>query len=98
MSPVRLGPPRMTPQAFSAKWADNALKESAASKEHFLDVCALVGSPTPREADGEGEWFAFRWASSWHGASHPDDVRDDGRQERVGFQVLQRTQIALAIL
>nr|MBA3492220.1 class I SAM-dependent DNA methyltransferase [Rubrobacteraceae bacterium] len=59
MSPVRLGPPRMTPQAFSAKWVDNALKESAASKEHFLDVCGLVGSPTPREADGEGEWFAF---------------------------------------
>ena len=49
----------MTPQAFSAKWADNALKESAASKEHFLDVCALVGSPTPKEADRQGEWFAF---------------------------------------
>ena len=49
----------MTPQEFSAKWADNELKESAASKEHFLDVCALVGSPTPREADKQGEWFAF---------------------------------------
>jgi hypothetical protein len=49
----------MTPQEFSAKWADNELKESAASKEHFLDVCALVGSPTPSEADKQGEWFAF---------------------------------------
>ena len=49
----------MTPQVFSAKWADNKLKESAASKEHFLDICALVGSPTPREADKAGEWFAF---------------------------------------
>ncbi len=36
----------MTPQQFSAKWADNELKESAASEEHFLDVCALVGAPT----------------------------------------------------
>ena len=49
----------MTPQEFSAKWADNELKESAASKEHFLDECALIGSPTPREADKQGEWFAF---------------------------------------
>ena len=59
MSPVRLGTPRMTPQQFSAKWANNELKESAASKEHFIDVCALVGAPTPREADKKGEWFAF---------------------------------------
>ena len=59
MNSVRLGQSRMTPQKFSSKWADNELKESAASKEHFLDVCALVGSPTPREADRQGEWFAF---------------------------------------
>lgn len=57
--PIKLGRPRMTPQEFSAKWADNELKESAASKEHFLDVCALVGSPTPRDADKQGDWFAF---------------------------------------
>ncbi|MDP9476582.1 MAG: class I SAM-dependent DNA methyltransferase [Actinomycetota bacterium] len=56
---IRLSEPRMTPQQFSAKWADNELKESAASKEHFLDVCALVGAPTPREADKSGEWYAF---------------------------------------
>lgn len=56
---LKLGRQRMTPQEFSAKWAENELKESAASKEHFLDVCALVGSPTPREADKQGEWFAF---------------------------------------
>ena len=41
---IRLGGPRMTPQQFSSKWADNELKESAASKEHFIDVCALVGA------------------------------------------------------
>ena len=49
----------MTPQHFSAKWANTKRKESAASKEHFLDLCALVGSPTPGEADRDGEWFAF---------------------------------------
>lgn len=59
MSQLALGQPRMTPQVFSAKWADNELKESAVSKEHFLDVCALIGSPTPKEADKEGEWFTF---------------------------------------
>ncbi len=59
MSRLVLGQPRMTPQHFSSKWADNRRKESAASKEHFLDVCALVGSPTPGEADKDEEWFAF---------------------------------------
>ncbi len=40
---ISLGTPRMTPQAFSAKWADARLKERAGSQEHFIDVCALFG-------------------------------------------------------
>ncbi|MDP9484878.1 MAG: hypothetical protein M3Q49_03625 [Actinomycetota bacterium] len=56
---IRLGEPRTTPQAFSRKWADTELKERAGAQEHFIDVCALVGAPTPAQADKKGEWFAF---------------------------------------
>jgi hypothetical protein len=59
MSQLKLGRPRMTPQEFSAKWADARLKERAGSQEHFIDVCALVGSPTPAEVDKTGEFFTF---------------------------------------
>lgn len=35
------------------------LKERAGAQEHFIDVCRLVGSPTPAEADPLGEFFTF---------------------------------------
>ena len=59
MSTVKLGQPRMTPQQFTTKWSYVELKERAGAQEHFIDVCALVGAPTPAEADKKGEWFAF---------------------------------------
>ncbi len=51
--------PTMTPQEFVTKWRPNALKESAASKEHFLDVCALLGHETPAAADPTGSRYTF---------------------------------------
>ncbi len=56
---VALGKPRMSPQQFSAKWASVELKESASAREHFIDLCALVGSPTPADVDKKGEFFTF---------------------------------------
>ena len=44
---------------FATKWKRNRLKESASSKEHFLNLCELVGQPTPNEADPDGEWYTF---------------------------------------
>ena len=37
----------MIPDEFVAKWRENARRENASSQEHFLDLCALVGVPTP---------------------------------------------------
>jgi hypothetical protein len=51
--------PRMTPDQFIAKWKPAELKERAACQEHFLDLCRLVGQPTPAEADPKGEWYTF---------------------------------------
>lgn len=49
----------MLAQEFVNKWAKVVLKESAASQEHFIDICHLLGHPTPAEADAEGAFFTF---------------------------------------
>ena len=54
----------MTPQAFVSKWRRSELKESAAAQEHFLDLCHLLGHPTPAEADPHGTSFTFEKGAS----------------------------------
>ena len=49
----------MTPAEFRAKWTGHELKESAASREHFIDLCRMLGHPTPAEADPSGETLTF---------------------------------------
>ena len=49
----------LTPQAFVAKWRAASAKERSAYQEHFIDLCHLVGHPTPMEADASGQTFAF---------------------------------------
>lgn len=65
----------MTPDQFIGKWSANTRSEAAASKEHFLDLCALLGVPTPN-SDATGTSYAFEkgtkkagggggWADVW---------------------------------
>jgi len=49
----------LSPQQFVAKWRDVALKERSAAQSHFNDLCALLGQPTPVEADPLGVWYTF---------------------------------------
>ena len=45
--------------------------ERAAAQSHFNDLCALLGQPTPLEADPRGEWYAFeRGAAKTGGPTH----------------------------
>ena len=66
----------MTPGAFIAKWRAAELKERSAAQEHFIDLCRLLGEPTPAEADPAGERYCFErgarkdsggdgWADVW---------------------------------
>ena len=66
----------MTPGEFIAKWRASELKESSASQEHFIDLCRLLGEPTPAEADPTGGQYCFErgarkdtggdgWADVW---------------------------------
>jgi type II restriction/modification system DNA methylase subunit YeeA len=56
--------PTLSPQEFVAKWSKTTLKERSAAQEHFLDLCHVVGHPTPAESDPTGQTFAFEAGSS----------------------------------
>lgn len=49
----------MTPEEFREKWSAARLKESAASQEHFIDLCTLLEIEPPAKADPKGTWFCF---------------------------------------
>ncbi|NIA21574.1 MAG: class I SAM-dependent DNA methyltransferase, partial [Anaerolineaceae bacterium] len=49
----------MTPAKFIAKWQATSLPERAASCEHFIDLCRLLGQPTPAEHDATGAEYTF---------------------------------------
>ncbi len=66
----------MTSDEFIAKWRAVELKESSAAQEHFIDLCRLLGEPTPAEDDPTGERYCFErgarkdtggrgWADVW---------------------------------
>ncbi len=48
-----------TPAQFVQKWTAAQLSERAASQEHFLDLCRLLGQPTPAEHDKTGADYSF---------------------------------------
>lgn len=49
----------ITPLAFIKKWKSAQLTERQTAQEHFIDLCALFGHPTPTEDDPTGDHFAF---------------------------------------
>jgi len=49
----------LTPGEFALKWQGSTRTERAASQEHFIDLCGMVGTKTPNEADPTGDFYAF---------------------------------------
>jgi len=54
---MSVGP--LTPQEFVARWRGARQSERASVQEHFLDLCALFGQPSPATADPTGTLFTF---------------------------------------
>ena len=52
------GEPRMSPTAFVAKWLGSNFGEKQASQEMFLDICGVLGHPTPGDY-GDRDVFTF---------------------------------------
>ncbi len=61
---VQSGNRRMTPQQFITKWQGCQLAERAFYQQHFNDLCALVGHPTPAAQDTMGETLCFEKGAS----------------------------------
>ena len=66
----------MIPSDFVRKWSDSRLRERQGSQEHFIDLCRMLGEPTPAEDDPLGERYCFErgaekvgggdgWADVW---------------------------------
>jgi len=49
----------VTPQQFIAKWSRTELTERQASQEFFVDLCRVLGQPTPAEGDPTGQSYSF---------------------------------------
>jgi len=49
----------MTPEEFIDKWRASTLTERSAAQSHFNDLCAVLGVPTPAEADPHGDTYTF---------------------------------------
>ncbi|MCC7316546.1 MAG: class I SAM-dependent DNA methyltransferase, partial [Planctomycetes bacterium] len=50
---------QLTPVDFVAKWSRVELSERAASQEHFMDLCRMLGQQTPAEHDSTGAEYSF---------------------------------------
>ena len=74
----------MTVAEFIAKWRHVELKERSAAQEHFLDLCHLLGHPTPAEADPTGETFCFEKGIAKHGGG--DGFADVWKKDFFGWE------------
>ena len=53
----------LTPAAFAQKWQGVTTTEKAGSQEHFIDLCRMLGEPTPpHEADPTGDHYVCETA------------------------------------
>lgn len=68
----------------AANWRGVTATEKAASQEHFIDLCRMLGEPTPHEADPTGTHYAFeKGASDCAGGERFADV---WKRERFGWE------------
>ena len=96
----------MMPGEFIAKWRASELKESSAAQEHFIDLCRLLGEPTPVEDDPTGDRYCFErgvrkdtggdgWADVWK--RHHFAWEYKGKRANLDAAFNQLRQYALAL-
>ncbi len=96
----------MTPGAFIAKWRASELTERSAAQSHFIDLCHLLGEPTPTDADPKGEWYCFErgarkdtggdgWADVWKRGCFAWEYK--GKHANLDAAFNQLRQYALAL-
>ena len=97
----------VTPAAFIAKWRASELKERSGSQEHFIDLCRLLGEPTPAEADPSGARYCFErgarkdtgargWADVWKRHCFAWEYKGKHADLDAAFAQLRRYALALS--
>ena len=97
---------RLTAAEFIDKWRKVTQTEKAVSQSHFNDLCALLGEPTPIEADPEGEEYCFErgaakdsggdgWADVWKRGHFAWEYKSQGKDLDAAFQQLRQYALAL---
>ena len=96
------------PPHFIAKWRDIAFGEKQAAQEMFLDLCALVGHPSP-VAYGRPDVFTFeKWVPGGFADAYleerfgwefkgSDDQLDDALNQLLRYQVYLKTPPLLIV-
>ena len=96
----------MTPHEFITKWTASALKERSGAQEHFIDLCRLLGEPTPAEADPSGETYCFErgarkdtggdgWADVWKRHHFAWEYKGPRANLNAAFEQLRQYALAL---
>ena len=96
----------MRPGVFIAKWQASELTERSAAQSHFIDLCQLLGEPTPTDADPKGERYCFErgarkdtggdgWADVWKRGCFAWEYK--GKHANLDAAFNQLRQYALAL-
>jgi type II restriction/modification system DNA methylase subunit YeeA len=95
----------MTPEEFISKWSRREGTERQTAQEHFIDLCRVLGEPTPNEADDPDTYSFEKGVSKIDGASGFADVWKRGafgweyKKDRANldraYQQLQLYSVAL---
>ncbi len=97
---------QFTVNDFIRKWHAVELKERSAAQEHFLDLCRLLGEPTPAEADPKGDSYCFErgatkvsggegWADVWKRGHFGWEYKGKKKNLDTAFGQLQQYALAL---
>jgi type II restriction/modification system DNA methylase subunit YeeA len=90
----------VSPEQFIKKWTASDLSERSAAQQHFLDLCLLLGEPTPAEADPTGETFTFEkggttatgghgWADVWKKGVFAWEYKGPGKDLKAAYLQLK---------
>lgn len=96
----------MTPDQFIQKWKSTELTERAAAQSHFIDLCRMLGEPSPTDVDQKGDWYAFEkgatkttggegWADVWKRAHFGWEYKGKRKDLNAAFAQLQQYALAL---
>lgn len=96
----------MDAQTFIAKWQASELNERSAAQEHFIDLCRLLGEPTPAEDDPSGQRYCFErgarkdsggrgWADVWKLRCFAWEYKGKHKDLDAAFDQLRQYALAL---